>query len=68
MKYQRNGYVVEQYNNTMWLLSRVRGYKSNIFVIVGKQPIFADETYLNKTTLHWICRLIDTDKITPKSR
>jgi hypothetical protein len=51
---RQNGYIIEQYNENGYILTRKGATLSNYFVMIDGQPKFESMLYVNKTTLSMI--------------
>ena len=51
---KQNGYIIEQYNEHGYILTREGATLSNYFVMIDGQPKFESLLYVNKTTLSMI--------------
>lgn len=46
-----NGYIVKNYNQSLYILTRVGATNSNPFTVIGGEPIFDSMLYVNPTTI-----------------
>ena len=51
---RQNGYIIEQYNEHGYILTREGATLSNYFVMIDGKPKFESLLYVNKTTLSMI--------------
>lgn len=48
---KQNGYIIEQYNEHGYILTREGATLSNYFIMIDGKPVFESMLYVNKTTL-----------------
>lgn len=55
---KNGGYIVEQYNEHGYILTRENAFNSNYFNIIDGKPVFESMLYVNNTTKKLIERFI----------
>lgn len=56
---KQNGYIVEQYNERGYILTRQGAAQSNYFIMIDGKPRFESMLYVNKTTRAMIEKLFN---------
>lgn len=54
---KQNGYIIKQYNEHGYILTREGATLSNYFIMIDNKPKFESMLYVNKTTLAIIDKL-----------